>query len=155
MTGHWRRAKKYVDDYHVYTFKLQNANGSFSTNWFRGRADSGDIDRNLNTTGHTLEWLVYSLPKDQLTDPRVVKAIAFLTDLMWENREREWQIGPKGHAVHALTLYDEYVFGGKPGKRREQLAEYKSQQLPSERSSPLALSQDMAVSSTRAHSTAP
>lgn len=126
MTGQWYRAKRYVDDYCEYTFKLQNPDGSFSTNWFRGRANSGDIPRKFDTTGHTLEWLVFSLPKDQLTDPRVVKAVSFLTDLMWENRQREWEIGPKGHAVHALALYDEYVFGGKPGKRGEQLAEYKT-----------------------------
>jgi hypothetical protein len=42
---------------------------------------------------------------------------------MWENRQREWEIGPRGHALRALALYDEYVFGGKPGKRNEQLAE--------------------------------
>lgn len=148
MTGQWYRAKRYVEDYHVYTFKLQNADGSFSTNWFRGRADSGDIDRKLETTGHTLEWLVYSLPKDQLTDPRVVKAVGFLTDLMWENRGREWRIGPKGHAVHALALYDEYVFGGKPGKRSEQLANYRSQRQVGEHSDRLALSQSIVAAPT-------
>ncbi len=159
MTGQWYRAKKYVDDYHVYTVKLQNPDGSFSTNWFRGRADSGDIDRKLNTTGHTLEWLVYSLPKDQLTDPRVIKAVTFLSDLMWEHRGREWEIGPKGHAVHALALYDEYVFGGKPGKRSDQLAEYDSQQQSSEQSDQWASSPSTVVSPTRLqstpHSTAP
>jgi len=153
MTGQWHRAKKYVDDYHVYTLKLQNADGSFSTNWFRGRADSGDIDRKLNTTGHTLEWLVYSLPKDQLTDPRVVKAVAFLTKLMWENRERRWEIGPRGHAVHALALYDEYVFGGKPGKRREQLAEYESHDSTNDQSGQLASLRSVAVSPAHGQST--
>jgi len=127
IKGQWWRAKKFVDDYHEYTFKLQNADGSLSTNWFQGRGNWGGTERKLNTTGHTLEWLVYSLPREDLTDPRVVKAIRFLTDLMWENRHHSLEIGPQGHAIHALTMYDEYVFGGKPGQRAVQLAKYRAE----------------------------
>jgi len=121
LTGQWLRAKEYLDDYHDYTFRLQNSDGSFSTNWFGGRSNHDDIDRKLNTTGHTLEWLVYSLPKERLADERVVQAVEFLTDLMWRYRGHEWEIGPKGHAVHALALYDERLLGGLPGQRSEQL----------------------------------
>jgi hypothetical protein len=53
----------------------------------------------------------------------VVKAVAFLTDLLWEHRGRTWGIGPKGHAIHALAIYDERVFGGQPGQRAAQLAQ--------------------------------
>jgi hypothetical protein len=64
LAGQWLRAKEYLDKFHAYTFKLQNADGSFSTNWFASRGDHQDLDRRLNTTGHTLEWLVYSLPQE-------------------------------------------------------------------------------------------
>lgn len=121
LTGQWLRAKEYLDDYHAYTFRLQNSDGSFSTDWFAGRSNQDDIDRKLNTTGHTLEWLVYSLPKERLADGRVVQAVEFLTGLMWRYRGHEWEIGPKGHAIHALALYDERLFGGRPGQRSEQL----------------------------------
>jgi hypothetical protein len=40
---------------------------------------------------------------------------------MWRYRGHEWEIGPKGHAIHALALYDERLFGGQPGQRSEQL----------------------------------
>jgi hypothetical protein len=123
VTGQWLRAKQYVASYQQYTFKLQNRDGSFSTKWFEGRAHSGDLNRYLNTTGHALEWLTFSLPKDQLTDPRLVRMVSFLENLMWENRTFRWDIGPKGHALRALGLYDEYVFGGQPGQRAVQLAE--------------------------------
>ena len=83
---------------------------------------TGAAPRKLNTTGHILEWLVYSLPKDRLTDPQIAKAVSFLTDLMWRNRGQTWEIGPEGHAIRALALYDEYVFGGRPGERHLQLA---------------------------------
>lgn len=117
LTGQWMRAKKYVEDYQVYTYKLQNSDGSFSTSWFEGRGNQNDIARKLNTTGHTLEWMLISLPDDQLNDPRLVKAVEFLKDLLWNYRGHKWEIGPKGHAIHALVIYDERVFGGRAGQR--------------------------------------
>ena len=117
IDGQWRRAKKYVEDYHEYAFRLQNNDGSFSTSFFRAPDDSGDIDRRLETTGHTLEWLVFSLPGSQLQDRRVVKAVDYLTNLLMSNRQRKWEVGPKGHALHALAIYDERVFGSKLGNR--------------------------------------
>jgi hypothetical protein len=127
LTGQWKRAKTYLDDYHAYTFKLQNDDGSFSTNWFEGRGDSGGIDRRLQTTGHILEWFSYSLPREQLTDPRVIHSVNYLTNLMWQHRTHDWEIGPKGHAIHALAIYDERMFGGKPGQRASQLAALNTQ----------------------------
>ena len=117
ITGQWARAKKYVEDYVAYAYKLQNEDGSFSTRWFEGRGHSADIELQLETTGHTLEWLLLSLPDDQLSDPRLVKGVEFLENLMWQHRDYDWAIGPKGHALHALVLYDERVFGAKPGQR--------------------------------------
>ncbi len=127
MTGQWYRAKKYVEDYHEYTFKLQNEDGSFSTNWFAGPGAYGTPERKLETTGHILEWLVYSLPESQLTDPRVIKAVRFLTDLLYERLNHDWEIGPRGHALHALAIYDERLFGGQPGRRRLDLAQHRTQ----------------------------
>ncbi|HEX4149821.1 MAG TPA: hypothetical protein VHY20_12570, partial [Pirellulales bacterium] len=75
LNGEFRRAKVYTDDFHAYTFKLQSADGSFSTDWFRSAASAPDLGRRLQTTGHTLEWLAYSLPTDELTEPRMVRAV--------------------------------------------------------------------------------
>jgi hypothetical protein len=125
LDGQWERAQDYLQQYYAYTFKLQNADGSFSTNWFARRGDQADLDRRLDTTGHTLEWLAYSLPKSQLGDARVVRAVEYLTDLMWRYRGREWEIGPRGHAIHALSLYDERAFGGRLGQRAEDLAAFR------------------------------
>ncbi len=122
IDGHWKRAEKYVADYHDYIFQLQNPNGSFSTDWFQGRADSGDTYRYVQTTGHILEFMVFSLPEEQLKDPRVVRAVDFLTEVLVQNRELEWEIGPLGHALHALVMYEQRVFGVKPGERRTAIA---------------------------------
>jgi hypothetical protein len=129
IEGQWKRAHKFVHDFHEYTFRLQNPDGSFSTDWFVQRADYGDTARRLQTTGHIAEWLAFSLDKQELTDPRMVKAMSYLTDLLLENRGEKWSIGPLGHGLHALAIYDERVFGGQPGQREQQLAEIRRQQL--------------------------
>lgn len=132
LDGQWERAKDYLEQYHAYTFRLQNADGSFSTNWFARRGDQPDLDRRLDTTGHTLEWLAYSLPRTQLGDARLVRAVEYLIDLMWRYRGLEWDIGPRGHAIHALSLYDERVFDGRLGQRAADLAAHRRVGRPAE-----------------------
>src|SRR5690606_16856581 len=90
---------------------MQNRDGSFSTEWFTKRGARPDLDRRLQTTGHILEWLVFSLPEDELRNPQVVRAVSYLTNLMYNSRKQSsWEIGPLGHALHALALYDARVF---------------------------------------------
>ena len=115
VVGQWLRAQRFVQDYHEYAFKLQNHDGSFSTDWFRSRQAAGEPLRVLETTGHMAEWLAFSLTLQQLVEPRMVKSIDFLTNLLLE--DDDWEVGPKGHALHALALYDERVFGSKAGER--------------------------------------
>ena len=113
LDGHYARADKFVRDYQKFTLtKLQNRDGSFSTEWFKYPADrEDDIDRKVQTTGHILEWLVGSLDQESLYDPRVVSATEFLARALAREPSREWKIGPMGHALHALTIYQERVWG--------------------------------------------
>ena len=106
----YQRAKKYVRDYQKYAFSLQNRDGSFSSDWFKRRANWGDRDRQLQTTGHILEWLVYSLPRNELSDPRVTRSVDFLCSLMTRHRYHDWEVGPRGHALRALSLYQRRVY---------------------------------------------
>ncbi len=110
IDGQFLRAQKYLADYHAYTFKLQNADGSFSTEWFVRKGARPDLDRRVQTTGHILEWLVYSIPESMLRDPRVVRAVDYLSGILAAQPDRKWEIGPLGHALHALAIYDERVF---------------------------------------------
>ena len=113
LDGHYARADKFVRDYQKFTLtKLQNRDGSFSTEWFKYPADrEDDIDRKVQTTGHILEWLVGSLDQESLYDPRVVAATEFLARALAREPSREWKIGPMGHALHALTIYQERAWG--------------------------------------------
>ena len=110
IDGEYARAADFVQKYHQYAFRLQNRDGSLSTSWFNGRGDEDDIDRRIKTTGHILEWLCYSLSDEELRDPRTIRAVAYLANLMYANYNHEWEVGPISHATHALMLYDERVF---------------------------------------------
>ena len=82
VKGQYHRAKIYLKDYQKYTFKIQNPDGSFSTQYFSGRGASTDEARRLLTTGHISEWLAFSLDPEELTDPKMVKAIDYLATLL-------------------------------------------------------------------------
>lgn len=123
VDGEWARAKEVVDRFASYALRNQNPDGGFSTNWFEGPGNRGDLNRHLNTTGHTLEWLLLSLTKEQTADPRIAQAAYYLTALLWNYRDHNWEIGPRGHALHALVLYDERMFGGKAGEKSIELAQ--------------------------------
>jgi hypothetical protein len=123
VTGDFLRAQKYLQDYHRYTFSLQNPDGSFSTAWFERKANEPSIDRKIKTTGHISEWISFSLSDEELRDPRMVKAIDFLATTMLTNDGHTWEIGPLGHALHALLLYEERVFKNQVPLRTAPLAE--------------------------------
>ena len=119
VDGQFKRAQTYIRDYQRYTLgTLRNFDGSFSTDWFTRRADSGDKARKLQTTGHILEWLVFSLDQQQLRDPRVVQTVDFLATMILNDPDRDWSVGPLGHALHALSLYDERLFRREAGRGR-------------------------------------
>ena len=113
LDGVYLRADKYVRDYQEFTLtKLQNRDGSFSTEWFKYPADRrDDVDRKIQTTGHILEWLVASLDQERLYDPRVVQATEFLAAALAREPDRSWRLGPLGHALHALNIYQERAWG--------------------------------------------
>lgn len=114
ITGQWRRAEIYVDDFTQYAWSLQNPDGSFSTDWFEGRADSRDLDRKVQTTGHILEWLMFVTPRAELQHPRMLKSVEFLGGTLARYRTREWEVGPKGHALRALSQFHRRLYAEAP-----------------------------------------
>ncbi len=122
MTGHWVRAEKYVNDYINYALSLQNPDGSFSTEWFKGRGMDRDVERKVQTTGHILEWLIYSLPDEHLRSEPIQRGVEFLVNSVGRNPSYDWPIGPRGHALRALVLYNQRVFGAEVGKMEQHVA---------------------------------
>lgn len=120
LDGEYLRAAQFVEKYQNYAFQLQNRDGSLSTEWFRGRGDEDDTDRRVKTTGHILEWLCYSLEDKDVRSARTFRAANYLSSLLASNFNHEWEVGPLGHAIHALRLYDERVF--QPYDGQEEVA---------------------------------
>ena len=110
ITGQWKRAETYTQDFVNYAYSLQNRDGSMSTKWFEGRADKDDVDRKIQTTGHMVEWLLTVTPDDQLQNRRLIAAVSFLLRSVGSELDRDWSIGPKGHALRSLSMYHQRVF---------------------------------------------
>jgi hypothetical protein len=121
VDGPWQIAERRTREYRSRAFRLQNSDGSFSTQWLDGRGNSGDATRKLTTSGHILEWLAFSLPDDQLDDRDFERAVEYVANLLDRNRSAHWHRGALGHALHALVLYEQRVLDAKPGERRERL----------------------------------
>ena len=114
ITGQWARAEAFTKDFVQYAYQLQNRDGSMSTDWFEGREDNGDTDRKIQTTGHIVEWLLTVTPDSELENPRLVRAVRFLLNALYNDLEHDWSIGPKGHALRSLAMYHSRVFGTTP-----------------------------------------
>lgn len=117
IDGQWKRAEKYVADFQQYAMELQNGDGSWHPNFFAARGAARDPSGTLRSTGHILEWLVFSLPAERLNDPRVVRSVSYLTGSLSESYGR-WnvtatspnEVDSVAHALHALRLYDKRYF---------------------------------------------
>lgn len=105
VQGQYVRAAKFVNEYINYTWRLQNPDGSFSTNWYEGRGNEPKEERKVQTSGHMLEWLMFTVSDSELRSPRVEKAVDFLLAHIYDKRATKWPIGPRGHATRALALY--------------------------------------------------
>jgi hypothetical protein len=105
LQGQYLRAAKFINEFIEYTWQLQNPDGSFSTNWFESRGNEPNVERKVQTTGHMLEWLLFTVSDEDVRSRRVEKAIEFLMSNIYDNRQLKWPIGPRGHATRALSLY--------------------------------------------------
>ncbi|NND96572.1 MAG: hypothetical protein HKN47_04490 [Pirellulaceae bacterium] len=122
IDGQWARAERFLRDYVAYTYRLQNPDGSMSTEWFEGRGDDRDVDRKIQTTGHMVEFLLTVTPDSQLQNPQLVRAVRFLLVAMHRDLDREWKIGPKGHALRSLAMYHDRVYKSGPAWQRQSMA---------------------------------
>ena len=116
INGQFRRAKKYISQYHDYALALQTPNGSWHPSFFKYRGAGGSSIGRINSTGRILAWLVSSLPDEKLDDPRVVRCVAFLANTLTGRRQNSLastsaaDIAARMNAIYALKVYDRRVF---------------------------------------------
>ncbi len=124
IDGPYEDARRLIAKYQDYALELQNPDGSWHPSFFLKKGSSRSHAAQLRSTGHVLQWLVLSLPEDRLGDPRVVKAVEYVTSVLGSERYRRnveslpsREIGSVGHALFALSLYDDRYFEPRAARR--------------------------------------
>ncbi len=111
LTGVWKDVADNTEKYKTLAKLYQNADGSFSTNFFRERGDVNDRQLRMNTTGHTLEWLALALSDAELKEEWVERAADRLALMFHEIQGSPMESGSLYHATHGLLIYYARVYG--------------------------------------------
>jgi len=111
--GVWKDIAEKESQYQKLARKYQNADGSFSTNFFRGPANAPDQQAQIYSTGHTVEWLAFSLPDEELQAPWMQEAVNRLALMFMDIQDKPMEGGALYHAVHGLLIYYARVFDPK------------------------------------------
>jgi hypothetical protein len=109
--GVWKDVADKTAKYRDLAKRYQNADGSFSTSYFRGPGDSPDKGARIGTTGHILEWLALALSDDEVKQEWVQRAANALALLILDLQDQPIDGGALYHAVHGLQMYHARVYG--------------------------------------------
>jgi hypothetical protein len=111
LVGVWKDVADRIAFYKQRVREQQNADGSFSTAYFRERANDPDVAAHISTTGHIFEWLALALTDEELKEPWVQSAASALAITFLENQTKGIDGGAMYHAVHGLLIYSARVYG--------------------------------------------
>jgi hypothetical protein len=112
--GVWKDVSDRLAEAKQLARRLQNPDGTFSTEFFRGPGHAADLSLRLNTTGHIFEWLTLALTDDELNEPWIQDAVNALALMFLEIQDRPIEAGTFYHALHGLLIYYSRVFGTEP-----------------------------------------
>jgi hypothetical protein len=109
LRGVWYQADYKIKQYIEIARSLQNADGTFSADFYRGPGYATDMKTRFNTTGHTLEFLAVGLPDQRLNEPWVRNAVHILSKELIDYRRMPIDPGPLYHSINALMNYRDRV----------------------------------------------
>jgi hypothetical protein len=108
----WRRVAAATREYADLAKKLQNKDGSFSTNYLRGPGNRrDDLTLRIHSTGHVFEWLALALSDEELRSRWMENAANALAVMILEHRDQGLDGGALYHGTHGLEIYRNRVFG--------------------------------------------
>ncbi len=105
LRGVWQEADLKIQRYIQTAKNLQNANGTLSSSFFKGKEYKQDFDKRMASCGHVLEFLMISLPQERLNEPWVRRAIEATANDLMANRKAYVSCSPLYHATDALSIY--------------------------------------------------
>ena len=109
LRGVWYLADQKIKQHIEIARSLQNPDGSFSNEFYKGPGYTTDVNKRFNTSGHTMEFLSVSLPKERLNETWVRNAVWMLSRELIINRDTKIDCGPLFHSLNALILYRERI----------------------------------------------
>ncbi len=104
-TGVWQEVAEKMKRYQDLARELQNPDGSFSTEFFRGPGNVDEMRQRITSSGHVFEWLALSLPEEQLRANWVRRAANSLSNMILDIQSAPMEGGTLYHAAHGLRLY--------------------------------------------------
>ncbi|MBR0191177.1 MAG: hypothetical protein IJQ31_03830 [Thermoguttaceae bacterium] len=114
LTGEYKRADVFMGRYKKFILDLQNEIGVWHPKFFAMKGVTPNhATEMLEASGHILRWLVTEVPKKELKDERIFKAVKIVTELL-EYQLTYWDPGNASGkeiegimaALHALTIYE-------------------------------------------------
>jgi len=111
IIGVWAEANNLVKLAIEQTREFQNADGSFSANYFERPGWSVDLVEALGTTGHAFEFLAVAGDDDLLRQAWVESAARFLCRTLEQTAELDLECGALYHALSGLSIYHERLSG--------------------------------------------
>lgn len=111
LPGIWGEAEETIADCIERARRFQQADGSFSTQYFERPASSPDVFAKLGSSGHVFEFLAVALPEERLTEPWVLRGAARLVTMLEQTADIDVECGALYHAAHGLLLYRNRLCG--------------------------------------------
>lgn len=105
LRGVWLQSENKLRYYINTARRLQNPNGSLSSNYLRSRTYNPDFNKRMASAGHVLEFLMLALPQNELNQRWVRRAIETTARDLLNNRKQYVKCSPLYHSVNALNIY--------------------------------------------------
>ncbi|QDT64843.1 hypothetical protein [Calycomorphotria hydatis] len=107
LYGTWLQAHYYLNRHIELARRLQNNDGTFSSNYYKGRGFTRDPSKRVSTSGHTLEFLMMAVPEEQLQQEWIRNAVSAVSKDLLEHKYTPLEVGGMYHALHSLIIYRE------------------------------------------------
>lgn len=119
LEGPWLAADKKIRECYALAREFQNADGSFSTNFFTQPGSSLEIKTSLHATGHTFEFLALVADDEQIHEEWLRRAAVNLCEVFDATSNVALECGALYHGIRGLILYRQRLFGDRSFPRAQ------------------------------------
>ncbi len=117
VRGAWLEADQKIRRFQAEAKAYQNSDGSFSASYFLGPHLSTDFSERIETSGHTLEWLVLAASDKELKSDWMRRGLTAVASDLSRSSDKSIQCGPLYHALHGMVLYRERTRASRTATR--------------------------------------